>query len=56
MSKSVIAKKMNPSDVADMINALLSYKDVVYVQELMIDVPGQDWKDINVIENVKHQH
>jgi NAD(P)-dependent dehydrogenase (short-subunit alcohol dehydrogenase family) len=46
MSKPVTAKKMNPADVADMVNALLSYKDVVYVQELMIDVPGQDWKDM----------
>ena len=46
MSKPVTAKKMNPSDVADMVNALLLYKDVVYVQELMIDVPGQDWKDM----------
>ena len=46
MSAPVIAKKMNPADVADMVNALLLYKDIIYVQELMIDVPGQDWKDL----------
>lgn len=46
MSKPITAKKMNPSDIANMVNDLLSYKDIIYVQELMIDVPGQDWKDM----------
>jgi NAD(P)-dependent dehydrogenase (short-subunit alcohol dehydrogenase family) len=46
MSEPITAKKMNPSDIANMVNDLLSYKDSIYVQELMIDVPGQDWKDM----------
>lgn len=46
MAKPYTAKKMDPVDVVTMINDLLKYKDKIYVQELMIDVPGQDWKDL----------
>lgn len=46
MSKGFDAKKMNPHDVAKMIGELLKYRKLIYVQELMIDVPGQDWKNI----------
>ena len=46
MSKGFQAKKMNPQDVAKLIGELLKYRKLIYVQEIMIDVPGQDWKDL----------
>jgi F0F1-type ATP synthase delta subunit len=46
MSRSLEARKLDPKKVAELIASLLEFKDQIYVQDLMIDVPYQDWKDI----------
>jgi hypothetical protein len=49
MSKNLLAEKLNVFDVASTLINLIEIKDQVYVQELMLDVPFQDWSDIKVI-------
>lgn len=46
MSKSLEARKLDPRKVAELISSILAFKDQIYVQYLMIDVPYQDWNDI----------
>ena len=46
MSQSLEAKKLDPKKVAELLANLLELKDQIYVQELMIDVPFQDWDSI----------
>lgn len=46
MSAMFDAKKLPPAYVANLISMLIDYKDSVYVQDIMLDVPGQDWEEI----------
>lgn len=46
MSEMFIAKKMQPNDVAELLADILERKNQVYVQQLILDVPFQDWKNI----------
>jgi NADP-dependent 3-hydroxy acid dehydrogenase YdfG len=46
MSKNFVAEKLNPCDIAKLVSKILEIKDKVYVQELTLDVPSQDWDDI----------
>ena len=46
MSQSLEARKLDPKKVAELLANLLELKDQIYVQELMIDVPFQDWDSI----------
>jgi nucleoside-diphosphate-sugar epimerase len=48
MSSNLKGKKVAPSDVAQIVFDLLKYRDVVYVQEIVLDVPNQNWSDIDV--------
>jgi short-subunit dehydrogenase len=47
MSERFKAKKLETVDVAKLVVELIELKNVVYVQEIMLDVPGQDWSEIN---------
>lgn len=46
MSQKLSAKKLNPIDVAKLLVKMIEEKDTIYVQELMLDVPFQDWSKI----------
>jgi putative NADH-flavin reductase len=46
MSSNLIAEKLAASDVAATLIDLIEIKDRIYVQDLMLDVPFQDWKQI----------
>jgi hypothetical protein len=46
MSDMLDADKLDPVKVAELLANLLELKDQIYVQELMIDVPFQDWDSI----------
>lgn len=46
MSAMFDAKKLPPAYVANLIAMLVDYKDSVYVQDIMLDVPGQNWTEI----------
>ncbi len=53
MSSNLLAKKLAASDVAATLIDLIEIKDRIYVQDLMLDVPFQDWKDIQPINSIK---
>lgn len=46
MAKVFKANKMQPENVAKLIWHLISIRDVVAVQDILIEVPGLDWNDI----------
>ncbi len=46
MSEIFDAKKLDAVDVAKLIVNLVELKDVIAVQDIMLDVPGQDWNEI----------
>ena len=48
MSKNLLAEKLNVADVASTLINLIEIKDRMYVQDLMLDVPFQDWSAITV--------
>ena len=48
MSSNLKGKKVQPCDVAQIVFDLLKYRDIIYVQEIVIDVPNQNWSDIDV--------
>jgi hypothetical protein len=48
MSVNLKGKKVDPKYVAQIVYDLLKYKDHVYVQEIVLDVPRQDWSEIDV--------
>jgi hypothetical protein len=48
MSSNLKGKKIAPSDVAQIVFDLLKYRDIIYVQEIVLDVPNQNWSDIDV--------
>lgn len=48
MSSIFDAKKLDTVDIAKLLSNLIELKDTIYVQEIMLDVPGQDWNDIKV--------
>lgn len=48
MSKGLKGQKMNPNHIAQLVYDLLKYKDSIYVQEIVLDVPRQNWSDIDV--------
>jgi len=50
MSLNLKGKKVSPSYVAEIVYDLLKYRDHVYVQEIILDVPNQNWSDINVVD------
>ena len=49
MSKNLLAEKLDVADVASTLINLIEIKDQIYVQDLMLDVPFQDWSVIKVI-------
>jgi hypothetical protein len=53
MSENLLAKKLAAADVASTLIDLIEIKDRIYVQDLMLDVPFQDWKDIRPINSIK---
>lgn len=46
MSAIFNAKKLSTADVANLIATLVDYKDTVYVQDITLDVPDQNWTEI----------
>jgi len=46
MSTRITSKKIEPEDLANFIFYLYRHRDILYVQEVTVDVPGLDWKDI----------
>ena len=46
MSDSLEAQKLEPKDIAKLLVDVIELKDLVYVQDLMLDVPYQDWTSI----------
>ena len=46
MGSAFNCKKMLPVDLARFIYMLVEFKDTVAVQNIVLDVPGLDWKDI----------
>ncbi len=46
MAEVFVAKKLSASDVAALVVDIIEKKDTLYVQELVLDVPFQDWKNI----------
>lgn len=48
MSHTLEAKKLNPIDLAKLVSDAIELKDSIYIQNLTVDVPFQDWADIRV--------
>lgn len=48
MTKGFSNLKTNPDKIAEMIYALLEFKEHLYIQEIVLDVPNLHWKDIIV--------
>lgn len=46
MSSMLLAEKLAPTNVAKLVVDLIELKNQIYVQELMLDVPFQDWNNI----------
>jgi short-subunit dehydrogenase involved in D-alanine esterification of teichoic acids len=46
MSVKFNAPKVNPADFANLIYNLVQYTSTISIQEIVIDVPGLNWKDI----------
>lgn len=46
MSNGLEAEKLSPSDIAEIISKLIEFKDKIYIQDIMLDVPYQDWTSI----------
>lgn len=46
MSTKFISKKINPNHLAKFINTLIEYKELLSVQEILVEVTDLDWKDI----------
>lgn len=46
MSRALDAKKLDPADVAKLVVDIIELKDEIYIQNLTMDVPFQDWDDI----------
>jgi hypothetical protein len=46
MSQMFVAKKLQPSHIAKLLVDILEHRDQIYVQDLILDVPFQDWIDI----------
>lgn len=46
MASVFAAKKVSPAHIASMLAILIDYKDTIYVQDITLDVPGQNWTDI----------
>jgi hypothetical protein len=49
MAKVFNSKKLTTSDVAALIYHLVSIRDVVAVQDILIEVPGLDWDSIKTV-------
>lgn len=49
MSKNFKARKLCPKDVAVLISDIIELKNKIYVQEIILDVPFQDWSDIGPV-------
>lgn len=47
MSKIFSGEKISPLDLSLLISDLIEIKDKIYCQELILDVPFQDWKNIS---------
>jgi hypothetical protein len=48
MSSTLEAKKLNPADLARLVSDAIELKDSIYIQNLTVDVPFQDWTEIRV--------
>jgi len=48
MSQIFNGKKLKPNDVAEMLKNLIITRNIIYTQEIIIDVPEQNWEDIHV--------
>lgn len=48
MSNVFNAKKMNPIDVAKLMGFIISMRDSVAVQDILVEVPDLDWNDIKL--------
>jgi hypothetical protein len=46
MSKEFNCKKLSTNDLAKFIYMLVEFKDIVAVQNIIVDVPGLDWENI----------
>jgi short-subunit dehydrogenase involved in D-alanine esterification of teichoic acids len=46
MSVKFNAPKIDPEEFANLIYTLIQYHNIISVQEIVIDVPGLNWKDI----------
>jgi hypothetical protein len=46
MSKEFNCKKLSTKDLAKFIYMLVEFKDIVAVQNIIVDVPGLDWDNI----------
>jgi hypothetical protein len=49
MSKNFSAKKLRTDDVAKLISKVIELRGTIYIQELTLDVPFQDWDNIRYI-------
>lgn len=49
MAKVFDSKKLAPADVAALIYHLVSIREVVAVQDVLIEVPGLDWDSIKLV-------
>lgn len=52
MSKIFDAKKLNIQSVSELIVSMIELQDTIYVQEIMLDVPDQDWAEITPINTL----
>jgi len=52
MSSIFESKKLNPESLSKLIYDM-SLLDQFYIQQMIIDVPGLDWKNIKVTQNLK---
>jgi NAD(P)-dependent dehydrogenase (short-subunit alcohol dehydrogenase family) len=48
MTKEFLNVKTDPNKIAEVIYSLLEFKEWLYIQEIIVDVPKLNWEDIKV--------
>lgn len=46
MGERFVGKKLNPKNLSLLLDFIIMNKDTMLIQEIVVDVPGQNWKEI----------
>lgn len=51
MGDKFVGKKLQPKDLAFLVELIIMNRNTLAIQEIVVDVPGQNWKEIKYAEN-----